>query len=535
MQEVNKLRKSLGIEDFIPNERERVKDFICEICRRVLTDPLGDSCGHAFCLSCYLAYPGSSDSLCPISHQKTTIQQMDYVLNKLSEKYVYCSNRHDGCQWEGRLGELSAHIGKDCMKQVVECVFKRCSLRIFREQQSFHSIICDFRDYKCEYCSEIISYLDKLEHYDQCGRYLIVCPKNCGTYVERKGMDSHLASECNLCVITCPYIGVGCQTSIFKKDLSEHLLQNMDKHSIMHYKHYTNNTVFISEVKNDIMKAKTDFEGAQRFFTEHIQNMYKSVNLLTEEVMNMKQANEAESKLLHERLYLQNNMIEELQKILNLHSDEIKQVNTANQELDIKISGLKDTVHTSTKIKVNGSYRTSTKRARTESDEADYTKIFDTEFLSDKFVLCGNSAIYGTKENDHTFLLLNQPLTETCSWTIRFNESKWLAIGCCVKEAIVAKSLKFHIFSNHGAFLLSTNGYLWNCNKKEENDAQVKIGLNKTDNEAKMKYSFKDKELHFYFNKKFVTKLTNVYAPPGSTLVPCIVFNYSGDEIIAEL
>jgi hypothetical protein len=111
-----------------------------------------------------------------------------------------------------------------------------------------------------------------------------------------------------------------------------------------------------------------------------------------------------------------------------------------------------------------------------------------------------------------------------------------MAFGCCLKEKVVANNYRFigHV-KDHGCFVMSTNGYSWNTNNDEENN--LKVG-----NES---FPFPKLEsgdvVYFYYNneksqlvisvKGFKCSLTNVGAPKGHLLVPCVIFLNYLDEI----
>ena len=60
--------------------------------------------------------------------------------------------------------------------------------------------------------------------------------------------------------------------------------------------------------------------------------------------------------------------------------------------------------------------------------------------------------------------------------------------------------------SSHGAFLISSNDYSWNCNVPEENNAYIKAGIRKG-MKITLKYNNKSQELTFITDNNIENKL----------------------------
>ena len=98
--------------------------------------------------------------------------------NVVDSKRVYCSNLGIGCQWQGVLGSLSAHVAHECAKTLIDCPFRdklRCDcVRVRRE---------DAADY----------------HYSRAGAHMAIIETRdkelVGTRAERDGLEKKLAEQ----------------------------------------------------------------------------------------------------------------------------------------------------------------------------------------------------------------------------------------------------------------------------------------------------------------------------------------------------
>lgn len=84
--------------------------------------------------------------------------------------------------------------------------------------------------------------------------------------------------------------------------------------------------------------------------------------------------------------------------------------------------------------------------------------------------------------------------------------------------------------SNHGCFLLCSNGYTWNSNlANEDKFCSTKSFCIKTGSTVVIVYN--KNKLHFNIGKHNIV-LNNVYASNNKYLNPCIMMNKYGDEAI---
>ena len=154
--------------------------FICQICAKVLREPhLAVCCGQHFCESCLNQwFKQQRKESCP--HCRAEGKAFSHVINKglrseINQLEVKCSNHGKGCKWTGELGTLKTHLQSDkgCGFVEVQCP-NRCSGKVivrhlFSVQYCVKSIQrkdldrhlkteCDLRPYQCEHCGHKDTY-----------------------------------------------------------------------------------------------------------------------------------------------------------------------------------------------------------------------------------------------------------------------------------------------------------------------------------------------------------------------------------------
>ena len=147
--------------------------FICQICAKVLREPhLAVCCGQHFCESCLNRwFQQQRKESCP--HCRAEGKAFNHVINKglrseINQLEVKCSNHGEGCKWTGELGALKTHLQSD----------KGCG---------FVEVKCPNRCSSGEISFITFGYVTKL--------------------IQRKDLDKHLKSECDLRPYQCKHCG----------------------------------------------------------------------------------------------------------------------------------------------------------------------------------------------------------------------------------------------------------------------------------------------------------------------------------------
>jgi len=109
-----KFDRYLSIDLFIPECRQRLKEYICILCEGVYHNPVIVKCGHVFCKSCVNMHLEFSEKCpqCGKLIEKNRIQSIKFVIEIVDKQNIYCKNRNQGCEWIGKVPELEIHLRK---------------------------------------------------------------------------------------------------------------------------------------------------------------------------------------------------------------------------------------------------------------------------------------------------------------------------------------------------------------------------------------------------------------------------------------
>ena len=209
----------------------------CPICLQILREPrLIDCCGHNFCAAC-IGRVEDDGRPCPLCNEPLFTTMANKGLKRdLNEFRVHCPHHLFGCEWVGELGKVDEHLNSDSQPQrqlegcpfaVIECL--HCKEGIRRDKVAGHQLErCPQRPYSCEYCTEYKStFKDVIHcHWVECKCFLLPCPNNCtpsGSGIQRQYLDQHVEEECPLTVVQCELHHAGCEVTLPRKDMADHM------------------------------------------------------------------------------------------------------------------------------------------------------------------------------------------------------------------------------------------------------------------------------------------------------------------------
>ena len=143
------------------------EQYKCPICLLVLRDPQQVTCcGNSYCKVC-IDRVVKDGKPCPTCNAVAFSIFPDKGLKRtLGGFRVCCSNKEEGCDWVGELGDIDRHLNlkpssewqhKGCPFEKVACIHCTCFFqrRYIRDHQSKN---CPKRQYSCEYCDKVDSY-----------------------------------------------------------------------------------------------------------------------------------------------------------------------------------------------------------------------------------------------------------------------------------------------------------------------------------------------------------------------------------------
>ncbi|XP_077861550.1 TNF receptor-associated factor 2-like [Saccoglossus kowalevskii] len=219
--------------------------FLCQLCEKVLCDPIQTYCGHRYCKTCFEDLLRYNESVycnaCKAEGIDDTVltSQQIYpdraIVRELNSQDVQCVNV--GCNWTGNFRDYHLNHIPTCEYEMIQCVNRNgCNVSIQRGHLSSHlEKDCPMRIVKCEYCTVEVSFTNIEIHLLECPKTPEKC-KFCGEFLPREMMEQHTDTKTGDCVrklIACQFQDVGCHDMVEKSKTAEHNTRSMGEHLLM--------------------------------------------------------------------------------------------------------------------------------------------------------------------------------------------------------------------------------------------------------------------------------------------------------------
>ena len=263
----------------------------CSICLHTLRIPkLIDCCGHNFCSTC-IDKIAHDDNCCPLCNEEVyTLVRNKGLERSLNELDVKCSYFREGCAWTGKLGQFTSHISGGessavCGFVEVECqhdcrdYFERRSLKQHEEDE------CPYRPFSCDHCHDYNSTFEDVvsNHYPVCDSYPLPCPNKCDLpyAIERQDLASHVDNDCPLTVVDCDFHYAGCAVRLPRKDMPNHLRENITHISLMAAKLMEKDKQ-IAALTSELIRKQDDLETENNALKREISTLRKDFGVKVE-------------------------------------------------------------------------------------------------------------------------------------------------------------------------------------------------------------------------------------------------------------
>jgi hypothetical protein len=482
--------KFLELDQFPKEVQAQIKDYTCALCQGIYNDPVVDLCGHVFCAECFQTTISLSN-ICPVNKSNKIIDSpkpVPFLRNVLDKQDIVCKY---GCDWRNKPSTYRKHVDKDCPKAPFKCKNDGCNVMVTLSSYDQHLDNCMYRLYKCNFCQINLPLIDTQRHNDECPNIEIQCHQ-CGFLTERCKLTHHIEKECENTKLQCVYSKLGCEDIVLRKDFTRHLDETKEHHSKVLIDYITNLGARFDTFKKkqeDVMKelgekiieeVRTMFTGNQSKSKAPVLEEQNKTETPAEQLIGKKRGRKPKNKPLHLLKKEKQNTID----------DYVMYEDDENKLSD------KFIYYTSTGIKA----------------------------LNDRTFRCEEKA-----NNVHKFGITNIQLNASRSWVVLINKkvNGWLGLGVCDRITLEKNDYKFsNSLLDHGCFMLSSNGFAWNCKNKEENNKMYKAPQWKEGDKIKFTYDLQ-KEILNITVRDFKLKLTNV----KGNLSPFAIFLAIGDEV----
>ena len=400
-------------------------DLLCKICHYPARDPvLVSCCGYNFCDNCLEQYHQSKVAdrdNCPYCHAEL----FQSVLDKRTERYVlnlkvFCPHKHLGCTWIGELRSMKNHVNENSNNSI-GCPFTElqcsngCGVVMQRRLVEGHlKSECELREVKCEYCNTTGSYQwINSSHHEECPKYPVECPNHCEVgHVRREEVRGHL-KECPLAIVECPYAAVGCESVVRRREEMEHVMGSVGQH--MEYN------------KNNIL----DIQGELKHIKEDLQD---TIDKLEKELQSTKRDLQA----TRDELNTKEQTMVSINKDLQDTKDKLEQ----NQEMQYQLK---------TAITEKGRELDEVRKNAVKNNRILQAVI---QQLKDKLEGTERSLQHQLKVN--TQLQLQVETIFNCNWSLRLN---YLANSGNEVVPVVIKLAEFEKYKKNDICLYSTGFY----------------------------------------------------------------------------
>lgn len=114
----------------------------CSVCLGIFDTPQRTRCGHVFCDHCIRGWLAQQPA-CPECRAPVTEEELvpDRLLGGLIANLPsYCQLRAAGCPWQGKHGEVHAHLANECPCVMLAC--PGCEEELPRRAHAEHALKC---------------------------------------------------------------------------------------------------------------------------------------------------------------------------------------------------------------------------------------------------------------------------------------------------------------------------------------------------------------------------------------------------------
>ncbi|XP_028262027.1 E3 ubiquitin-protein ligase PDZRN3-B isoform X2 [Parambassis ranga] len=219
-------------------------DFKCNLCNKVLEDPLTTPCGHVFCSGCVLPWVVQQSS-CPVKCQRISTKELNHVLplkNLILKLEIKCDNHARGCDAVVKLQHLAEHAE-----------------------------MCEYSPAKCRNkgCEEVLNLRDMDAHMRETCDYrpVGICESGCGLMLTHK--EQKLNSHCCLRALKAHNSALHCKILILDRELKKQTIKaNKREKSLL---------AQLSAVHSELQMTALKYQKKFTEYSERIDSLTKTV------------------------------------------------------------------------------------------------------------------------------------------------------------------------------------------------------------------------------------------------------------------
>lgn len=219
-------------------------DFKCNLCNKVLEDPLTTPCGHVFCSGCVLPWVVQQSS-CPVKCQRISAKELNHVLplkNLILKLEIKCDNHSRGCDAVVTLQHLAEHAE-----------------------------MCDFSPVKCRNrgCEEVVSVRDLDAHMREACEHRAagICESGCGLTLTHR--EQKLKSHCCVRALKAHNGALQCKLLILDRELKKQAIKANQREKAL--------LAQLSAVHSELQMTALKYQKKFTEYSERIDSLTKTV------------------------------------------------------------------------------------------------------------------------------------------------------------------------------------------------------------------------------------------------------------------
>ncbi|XP_072307996.1 E3 ubiquitin-protein ligase PDZRN3-B isoform X1 [Eucyclogobius newberryi] len=219
-------------------------DFKCNLCNKVLEEPLTTPCGHVFCSGCVLPWVVQRSS-CPVKCQRISAKELNHVLplkNLILKLEIQCDNHARGCDAVVQLQHLEEHAE-----------------------------MCEFAPVKCSNrgCEDVLSLRDLDAHMrDTCDhRAAGACESGCGLTLTHK--EHRLKSHCCVRALKAHNTGLQCKVISLDREFKKETIKANKREKAL--------LAQLSAVHGELQMTALKYQKKFTEYSERIDSLTKTV------------------------------------------------------------------------------------------------------------------------------------------------------------------------------------------------------------------------------------------------------------------
>ncbi len=533
-------------------DRECLDTFKCGICENICDDPVIPCCGcdKIFCRKCLFFYYDNNHNECPECKKvNTELSKISAIGTVIKLKKMKCINYTEGCTWQGKYMDYRDHITQKCPKEIINCPFKGCIIKLKREEMESHMRDCEFLEKMCEKCSLKIPKNEIEEHKNVCLKELIPCPQGCKMNIERGDINLHKQS-CIYSYINCPFELFGCIDKYKRIERESRLKQDMEKHLNLTMDKILSLQNEIKDLNQKVLNMENDINKLKKKETDDIKELQEKTKNLTNNTNNTNNSffdeNDSTIKDNNYSLLEYENGVKNNQYFNKDREKELKNDKYKKPFQNSYLSNKRKSSHNNSNNNNNDSCELASKDNEEENNNdffnnQQYTDMYDLshldKFTQNLFVIKTNiiesHSLRGKKQY---YVLFNKrydiPKASSKKYKIQFKllkETQWLGLGVCDKKIVENNKYEFSPTKknngksqNIGTYVINTSKMAWNCNNvKQCRKFACSI---KADSTFELIMSPSECELEFKCDDKLVFKFNDVRCFRSDCFSPCLIF-----------